>query len=107
MVLRWWGMLLRVILVSNLAEVSRKEAKEQRRKARKLSFPVSAGNVILEVLPPGIIEAEPLNYIPTQSMGTRCLNKCVQLAQTARFPQIINSLACISKFSMVQFRWNK
>jgi len=41
MVLRWWGMLLRVILVSNLAEVSRKEAKEQRRKARKFSFPVS------------------------------------------------------------------
>ncbi|WP_148764624.1 class I SAM-dependent methyltransferase [Dolichospermum sp. UHCC 0315A] len=35
------------------------------------------GNVILEVLPPGTIEAEPLNYIPTQSMGTRCLNKCV------------------------------
>ena len=51
------------------------------------------GNVILEVLPPGIIEAEPLNYIPTQSMGTRCLNKCVQLAQTTRFPQIVNSLA--------------
>ena len=26
-------------------------------------------------------------------MGTRCLNKCVQLAQTTRFPQIVNSLA--------------
>ena len=69
-----------------------------------LVFPRSqslTGNVMLEVLPPGTIEAEPLNYIPTQSMGTRGLNKCVQLAQTARFPEIVNSLAFISKLSMV------
>ena len=32
---------------------------------------LETGNAILEVLPPAIVETEPLNCIPTQSMGTR------------------------------------
>jgi hypothetical protein len=53
-----------------------KDAKKEisRFQSPDLRFPRSqslTGNVIFEVLPLGIMEAEPLNYIPTQSMGTR------------------------------------
>jgi hypothetical protein len=45
------------------------EGRERRRRvSRSQSL---TGNAILEVLPPVIVEAERLNCIPTQSMGTR------------------------------------